>query len=613
MIFKMRMSIATKLILASMLLVGVATLPVSYQSSRYFEMVSKEKEEDANLTYSMSRATETDNILQALLEKSRSLGALVLVGLQSKKESGVKSIELLLENDRDIFAMDIYKLEDGDLRLKKSLIKKKKFEELGTDETLLERIRLKNPFPLESVAQGQIEIVTMTGEKDLPLMGFGLPVSRNNLGQVDAITVTYFQLTRLQRAFSHRSVRTVFLVDARGVVLAHPNETYVLEGKSLAKDPVVAAALNSSMPREQINFQSTETGESHLGAYVKTALGPIVISEISDQVILAPAVQARRQSIFIAGVVLSLVLLVVFLLSMTFSAPIEKLAHFIRQVSAGNLDVTAKDKIKSKDEVGELAIAFDEMVLGLRERAKAYSVMRQALGANVINVLMTMKEEELGGMRKPVSVLFSDLRDFTKFSEGHSPEEVVDMLNEYFDVMVKVISKHNGWLDKFIGDAIMAVWGVPYTGENDAGQAMQAALDMRIELDRLNNRRIERGLHPIKIGIGLHSGDAIVGKIGAAERANLTVIGDTVNQASRIEASTKAFGVDILLSQDFTNQVKDKFVIERAGAAEVKGKAEALVLYKVMGYYDEAGQPIEVKTAYSEYSAEGADKVKIAS
>jgi adenylate cyclase len=601
----MKFSIASKLILATLFLVMGAAIPLAYQSSRYFEDVSKEKEEEANASFAHARATETENILKALLEKSKNIG---ILALSSNKVD--KSIDLLLENDRDIFAVDVYQMEDGDLRLKRTLVKRQKFQELGTDETLLDRIRSQTAFPLESVAQGQIEIMTSTNDDDLPLMTFGLPISRNGLGQVDAVTVTYFQLTRLQRAFARATDRISFLVDSRGTVLAHPDEEKILKAASMKDHPVVAQAITDSAPNARLAFKYPNTGAGYQGAYVRSPLGPIVVSEISDAYVLEPSRKARRQSMFIAGIVLSLSFLLVFLLSLSFSSPIEKLATLIREVSGGNLEVTAKDKIQTRDEVAELAVAFDEMVVGLRERAKAYAVMRQALGSSVIETLMTMKEEELGGMRKPVTVLFSDLRDFTKFSEGHTPEEVVIMLNEYFDLMVKIIAKHGGWLDKFIGDAIMAVWGVPYTGEGDDQRAMQAALEMRMALLDLNQLRESRGQGPVKIGIGLHTGDAIVGKIGAAERANLTVIGDTVNQASRIEASTKTFGTDILISEELAEKIDTKFMVICAGSVDVKGKANALKLFKVRGYFDGNGQPVELKTPYSDYEASGDDKIK---
>lgn len=609
----MKLNIGTKLILATMLMLGVTILVLSYRYTLFFEDIFQTKEEQNNFSSAVSTATQTENILQSLLEKSKSIGGLFILS-QGKHDSELSSAaETILQNDKDIISIDVYIKGEGSFTLQKAFFKKSPLPGLSLDELTLEQLRKKSPFPISNVSQGQIEIQTVLLNDNFPLMALGMPIQRNELGQVKALIVTYFQLSKLQKAFAKNDSRLHFLIDSRGRIIAHTKEENVTQATSFAEHPLVQQALANSEPRGQASYQHPFEKSEYRGAYVKTPLGPIVITEVSQDLISEPSRQARRTSIFVAGIVLAVSVVIIFIFSLQFSSPIEKLATLVRRIAEGDLDFSAQENVRSQDEVGELAKTFDDMLVGLRERAKAFAVMRQALGRTVIDTLMNMKEEEMGGQRKPVAVLFSDLRDFTKFSEGHSPEEVVQMLNEYFDVMVKVIEKHHGWLDKFIGDAIMAVWGVPYTNEGDIQRATLAALDMRIALNQLNEERIAKGLGPIKIGIGLHCGDAIVGKIGATERANLTVIGDTVNQASRIEASTKAFGTDILLSQEMVDKLGTRFWTVSAGAAEVKGKSEALKLYKLSGMIDEDGTQREIRTPYSEYKAEGADKVKIAS
>ena len=176
--------------------------------------------------------------------------------------------------------------------------------------------------------------------------------------------------------------------------------------------------------------------------------------------------------------------------------------------------------------------------------------------------------------------------------------------------MVGIINANGGVVDKFIGDAIMAVWGAPNTSERDSQNAVKAALQMRTALAELNEKRAGRGKVPIKIGMGLHRGEAISGTIGSSERMEYTVIGDTVNQASRIESSTKAFGTDLLLSEDMAGFVQEEFLVEVAGSVEVKGKSEPLKLFKVRGFFDENKQPIVVQTEFSDYEAGDADKVE---
>jgi adenylate cyclase len=214
-------------------------------------------------------------------------------------------------------------------------------------------------------------------------------------------------------------------------------------------------------------------------------------------------------------------------------------------------------------------------------------------------------------MKKTACVFFSDIRGFTSFSETRTAEQVVSMLNEYFTVMVKIINDNGGVVDKFIGDAIMAVWGTPQTTGDDPYNAVKACLEMRLGLLALNETRMARGEEPIKIGMGLHYGDLISGTVGSQDRMEFTVIGDTVNMASRIESSTKAFGTDLLLSDDLAKNVAGRVMLEEAGSAEVKGKSEPLKFFKVRGFIGPDGRETPITTPYSDFEAEKADKVKV--
>ena len=168
-------------------------------------------------------------------------------------------------------------------------------------------------------------------------------------------------------------------------------------------------------------------------------------------------------------------------------------------------------------------------------------------------------------------------------------------------------------LDKLIGDAILAVWGAPKSSPDDSRNAVKACLMMRSALAELNERRAQRRQVPIRIGMGLHRGEVISGNIGSEERMEYTVIGDAVNQASRIESSTKALGADLLLSEELAQFVQDGFILEEAGIVEVKGKAEPLRLFKVRGFYNELQEPVLMSTPYSDPEAESSEKVKMAS
>jgi adenylate cyclase len=189
------------------------------------------------------------------------------------------------------------------------------------------------------------------------------------------------------------------------------------------------------------------------------------------------------------------------------------------------------------------------------------------------------------GDRRDISILFSDIRDFTAMSEKLTPEEVVRRLNIYFKAMVEVVFQFDGTLDKYVGDAIMAFFGAPKDDPDHANKACRCALGMREELTKVNERLQSEGIAPMKIGIGINTGGVVVGNIGSERRLEYTVIGDHVNLASRLEGMNKEFGTTIIISE-FTLARTHGFVVRDLGSVHVKGKERTVRIYELM---DEEG------------------------
>jgi adenylate cyclase len=244
------------------------------------------------------------------------------------------------------------------------------------------------------------------------------------------------------------------------------------------------------------------------------------------------------------------------------------------------------DAIRTGDELEDLANGFNTMVDGLKERDKLRNTMGKYMTAAVMEHLLNGKVS-LGGETLKVTILFTDIRSFTTISEKMDAQALVGLLNEYFTDMVGIVMQENGVVDKYIGDAIMAVFGAPVPKPNDAMNAVRAAVRMRHGLRHLNERLKERGLAPLRTGIGIHTGEVVAGNIGSEARMEYTVIGDAVNLASRLESNTKELGVNILISEDTYQLVKDKVVARQVREITVKGRAQPVMTYEVTGFEGE--------------------------
>lgn len=220
----------------------------------------------------------------------------------------------------------------------------------------------------------------------------------------------------------------------------------------------------------------------------------------------------------------------------------------------------------------------------ISQEKRMKTTMYRYMTPGVAERVMAQGEDALMvGERKEVTILFSDIRGYTTLTENLGAAEVVSLLNQYFETMVEAVFNHEGTLDKFIGDALMAVFGAPLPLENHAWMAVQAALDMRKRLEIFNYRRILAAQPKIAIGIGISSGEVVSGNIGSHKRMDYTVIGDGVNLSSRLEGVTKEYGCDIILSEFTYNLCSDRIWVRELDKIRVKGKHEAVNVYELIG------------------------------
>jgi adenylate cyclase len=231
-----------------------------------------------------------------------------------------------------------------------------------------------------------------------------------------------------------------------------------------------------------------------------------------------------------------------------------------------------------------------ENIKMMRE-ANTKKMMERFLPPQLMDELYKKQDNlTVGGKYQKVTILFSDIRSFTELSEALPAEQVVSLLNDYLSTMTEIIFTHEGTIDKFIGDAIMTMYGAPLQRENDEERAILTALDMLHGLKQVNKRHPELKA-PLQIGIGIHTGDVIVGNIGSEKRLDYTVIGDNVNLSSRIEGLTKYYKCPILISEKTLDsllaQNSNSFLFREVDTVQVKGKSISIKIYQVLCHLDD--------------------------
>ncbi len=241
------------------------------------------------------------------------------------------------------------------------------------------------------------------------------------------------------------------------------------------------------------------------------------------------------------------------------------------------------------------ALAFSIQEKGGRFMRDAFS---SYLSADLLDQLIQNPEAlALGGEKKELTILFSDIRGFTTISESMDPVSLINLLNRYFTPMTNSVLEHGGMLDKYIGDAVMAFFNAPVDVKEHANVGCDTALEMIARLDKLNSQLAAEGIAPIRIGIGLNTAEVVVGNMGSETRFNYTVIGDGVNLSSRVEGLTKNYGVNILITEFTVAKLTKDFVYRKIEPVIVKGKDKAVLLYELMPS-DEKSK--EIKKLYDE-------------
>ena len=414
---------------------------------------------------------------------------------------------------------------------------------------------------------------------------------------VGAIVVGYPLQTVIER-LSKEALVSLVIYDSAGKVKATTLPPDDLLGKDAASasatpSPETMALLSLDQKQAEIAVGAQPILQSKplplkvrtytmlIGALeVRAAAAAPMGVALPNTAIQVAAFASRVQLIAAFGIVVLGVLAMGLALARAITNPISKLVQATEIVATGNYD--AEVGVTTSDEVGKLTQSFNHMVSGLREREKIRNMFSQFVTGAVAEAVLSGKVR-LGGDRQDISVLISDVRSFTTLSETLDAPSLVSLINRYFNLMIDAVVEFDGTLDKFLGDGIITEYNCPLEQERHELRAVLTALRMREYLHVFNDDQIVRGEKTIRIGIGVHSGSAVVGNIGAeGKKLEYTAMGDTVNCASRLESQTKEVNSDVVISADTYEKCKDFVDVGEPMALHVKGRNEPVIAHKLI-------------------------------
>jgi len=290
--------------------------------------------------------------------------------------------------------------------------------------------------------------------------------------------------------------------------------------------------------------------------------------------------QMILNSIAIASVGLALSIFIIFILYRQITVPLKKLAVQTEKIQNFNLEEPINIKAHLY-EISELINATERMKIGLQS-------FRKFVPADLVRQLIqTHQEAKIHGERREIAIMFTDVENFATISENCPPRELTAQLSNYLDELTKIIMAHQGTVDKYIGDAIMAFWGAPTEISDHVLKSCIAAVECRKKTHDLNRQWKQDGKYEFKTRFGIHAGDVIVGNIGSEQRLSYTVIGDSVNIANRLEGLNKTYGTEILISEAVYDLVKQGMIARRLDSVLVKGRNEPLNIFELIGEKDD--------------------------
>lgn len=614
---KFPLGVKLAIIIGTIVLVSLGC--VTFLNSHFIGQDVKITAENNNLTINSRSAGTVDDRLSTVRSNVFQLLDLMNVVSGGRSSSLARQAEaFFFERNQDIAAVNILTGEDfkSSARSAKesSIINNRFFISNEIDVSSLENFIEASTQQINRSCMGETIALNASPFFNIPVMALFFPWKENGLDQTCVIT---FSIENMLDILGTDSVNTTFILNDSAELLCHPDTAKVLIGESYKNYPLVAAMLRnneSNSDSRQIPFfviDENKKKTDYFGAYQKLSIGDItVLTTVPVDSILEGVRTTRKNNIYLTGIVffLSVIIILVFT-RQGISRHLRKLTEAAEEIKNGNFDTPVFDELSTKrrDEIGVL----NQSTKDEREFLDVFAKFTNKGVAKSI----ARKELDFDPHLKDITIFFSDIRGFTAISDGFknrfendSPREIIGFLNDYMSRMVNCITLSHGNVDKFEGDAIMAVWGIlredslafeklpdssPEKAERyrkhknhikeDALNAIRGTIAMRYALMKYNkdaaaftkaheNEAKAKYKPHIRIGCGLNSGRATCGIMGSEDKMEYTAIGDAVNFASRTESSNKPCGTDILITEDTYNLLKDDFIKNESNNYSIKNE-----------------------------------------
>lgn len=440
------------------------------------------------------------------------------------------------------------------------------------------------PYRFANVPEVGITLARQSRQRDDAVFGIDMTLARLDL---------YLEKLRVPPELE------LLVFDNAGALIAHPKGAAYRTalpappGKILAVDdtgsPLLKAMFKSFQQNQDRLGQSASffvNREEYFGRTERVGEGVddlFVSLAIPYSVMTGPVQQIRSGLLLISAASVLLALLIVLLASRRLALPLRKATEDIGRIMKFEFGQTRR--VPSRIiEVGELSRAIDTLEIALM------NFMRYVPDALVRRIIGRKFSADLGGKRQPVTVLFSDVAGFTTMAEGLDPEEVMAKTSRYFSEIGNELVRSSATIDKYIGDSVMAFWNAPDERDDHVSVACLGALRASRRLDRLNAEFLAEGGLPMRTRFGMHTGDAVVGNVGSVDRVNYTVLGHTVNMASRLEKMNKRYGTTILVSEDVRTAAGEDYVFRFVDRTIPEGAHHPMAVYELLGQV-RSGEP----------------------